>query len=146
MDYEPVITEHVTQGLPAIRLGRMKALSGRRVELGDHDHGSDASGESPAPFGTRRSCEQRASLNLRTMQCGKISPCKTQSCSMVTSSKLGFRCRTLPPDVLAPFTSTDMLYYRARKRKPDERRTESDETQSRLKSLFNGAEFAEISE
>lgn len=58
MDYEPAITEHVTQGLPANRLGRMKALSGGRVRLGDHDHGSGASGESPAPYGTRRSCKQ----------------------------------------------------------------------------------------
>lgn len=134
MDYEPVITRHVTPGLPANRLGRMKALSGGRVGLGDHDHGSDASGKSPAPYGTRRSCEQRFANALdNASKCVAISPCKIHLWSIVTSSKFGFRWRTLPPDVLDPFTSTDMFYYRARKRKLDERRTESDETQSRLK-------------
>lgn len=53
VDYEPVITEHVTQSLPANSLARMKILVGRRVGLRNHDHGSDVSGESPAPYGTR---------------------------------------------------------------------------------------------
>lgn len=53
MDYEPVITEHVTQSLLANGLARMKVLIGGRVGLGNHDHGSGASGESPAPYGTR---------------------------------------------------------------------------------------------